>query len=232
MEEKLVNVGKNLEIKVEDSVFARIPIKTHVIKAEDIINDVVDKYAKEHIEKNDVVFIAETVVAITQNRAVKLSDIEVRKSAEILSKFVYKNPHGIGISMPETMEMAIREVGISRILFASAVSVVGKLFKKRGLFYKVVGEKVRDIDGPTDYAIPPYNNYVVLSPENPQKVAESLKEQFKADFMIVDANDLGVNILGNTSKKINNELAAKILKDNPLGQSDEQTPIGLIRKQK
>ena len=45
---------------------------------------------------------------------------------------------------------------------------------------------------------------------------------------IVDANDFGVNILGRTSG-IDKKLIAKIIKDNPLGQSDEQTPVGIIR---
>jgi len=46
---------------------------------------------------------------------------------------------------------------------------------------------------------------------------------------IVDANDLGVNILG-ASAGVDKKLVAQIIKDNPLGQTDEQTPIGIIRK--
>jgi hypothetical protein len=38
--------------------------------------------------------------------------------------------------MPETMEMALRECGRLRILFAAFISAVGKLFGVRGWFYR------------------------------------------------------------------------------------------------
>lgn len=50
------------------------------------------------------------------------------------------------------------------------------------------------------------------------------------DVAIVDINDLGGNVLGNTSKVFSDDLIIKLLKDNPLGQSNEQTPLGIIRK--
>lgn len=45
----------------------------------------------------------------------------------VLSKFVMKTPHGIGLGMPETMEMALRECGVLRILWASFCGMVGKI---------------------------------------------------------------------------------------------------------
>lgn len=47
---------------------------------------------------------------------------------------------------------------------------------------------------------------------------------------IVDANDLGVNILAQARPEYSNGLLARLLKDNPLGQGAEQTPIGIIRR--
>ena len=47
---------------------------------------------------------------------------------------------------------------------------------------------------------------------------------------IVDINDLGANILGFSEQEPSMDLIAKILGDNPLGQSDECTPMGIIRK--
>lgn len=229
MQEIKANKDKNLLITVDGVDYQRIPIKTHVIMPDDKLNDVLDKYVRDVLEKDDVIFVAESIVASMQKRSVKLTDIKPRKMATILSKFVYKNPYGIGLSMPETMEMALREVGTLRILAASGVSVVGKLFGKRGWFYKVAGPLAREIDGPTPYTLPPYNEYVVLGPKDPQDVADKAKAHIKNDVMIVDINDLGGNILGNSSKTISNDLGVKILKDNPLGQSHEQTPIGIIR---
>ena len=54
-------------------------------------------------------------------------------------------------------------------------------------------------------------------------------EKIGVPVAIVDANDLGVNILG-ASEGIDAKLLVKIIKDNPLGQSDEQTPVGIIRQ--
>ena len=47
---------------------------------------------------------------------------------------------------------------------------------------------------------------------------------------IVDINDLGANILGFSEKEPSMDQIAKILGDNPLGQSSESTPMGIIRK--
>ena len=47
---------------------------------------------------------------------------------------------------------------------------------------------------------------------------------------IVDINDLGANILGCSQKEPSMALLARILGDNPLGQSSECTPMGIIRK--
>jgi hypothetical protein len=42
MENLKPNEGKNLEIKVDDKVYLRFPIKTHVIKQGDELEDVVE----------------------------------------------------------------------------------------------------------------------------------------------------------------------------------------------
>ena len=48
--------------------------------------------------------------------------------------------------------------------------------------------------------------------------------------VIIDANDLGVNILGKPDAKMEDEVLAAIFKDNPLGQQSQQTPIAIVRK--
>ncbi|MFR3992055.1 MAG: hypothetical protein ACLTY5_05725 [Angelakisella sp.] len=70
-----------------------------------------------------------------------MKEIKPRPLAKFLCKFVLKTPYGIGLGIPETMEMAIRECGTFRILVAAAVSAVGKLFGIRGWFYKVAGKR-------------------------------------------------------------------------------------------
>lgn len=230
MLELKVNEGKSEIIEIDGKKYARYPIKTHVITDADTIPDVVEHYAKASMGEGDILFVSEKAVACSQKRAVRLKDIKPRPMAKFLCKFVYKSPYGIGLRIPETMEMAIRECGLFRILLAAVVSAFGKLFKKRGLFYKVAGYRAQSIDGPTPYTLPPYNECVVLGPEDPDKVAREIKERIGHRAAVVDINDLQGNILGVSDPDMDKELLVKILKDNPLGQSAQQTPIGIIRE--
>lgn len=225
------NAGKNVIIEVEGKRYERLPIRTHLITNEDDIVDVAVKYGTPVLSQpGDVLFISEKIVACSQGRAIPLKDIKPRKIAYWLSDHVTKTPHGIGLGMPETMECALNEVGLLRILFAAAVSVIGKkIFHKKGWFYSVAGYRARSIDGPCHNTIPPYNQYVVLGPLHPEKVAKAIKDKIGYDVCIVDINDLEGQILGVSSKSIDKNLYARILKDNPLGQDDQQTPMGVIR---
>lgn len=226
---RYVNPGKNAVIEADGKNYRRLCVKTHVITKDDNIVDVAEKYAKPLAESGDILVISEKAVACTQGRAIPLEDIKPRRLAVFLSAHVTKTPVGIGLGMPETMEMALRECGVIRILFAAFVSVIGKLFHKNGWFYIVAGDKARSIDGPCHYTLPPYNHYVVLGPKDPDKVAEEIRRKIGVATAIIDANDLGCVILGTSSECLPKETLCKILKDNPLGQTSEQTPMGLVR---
>jgi len=227
------NNGKNLIIEVNGIKYARYPIKTKLITPEDYdISKIVEEYTLKYIQSGDIVFISEKAVAITQGRSYPINKVKTSFLARFLSKFVMKTPIGIGLGSGETMQLAIEEVGVFRILLASLIGAIGKLFGVKGLFYIVAGHKARSIDGAVPYAIPPYNTHISKGPLNAddvtKKVLEKLALSGVGGVTIVDANDFGVNILGRTSG-IDKKLIAKIIKDNPLGQSDEQTPVGIIR---
>ena len=224
------NPGKKLLRTVDGVTYQRIPVKTHLITKADKMEDVVLQYAKDKMQEGDILFISEKAVACTQNRAIPMEDIKPRKLAVTLSRYVTKTPAGIGLGIPETMEMALRECGTPRILFAAFCSVIGKILGKRGWFYIVAGPKARGIDGPTEGTIPPYDHYVVLVPDDPMGTSRQLAKTLGHPVAIVDINDLGANILGFSEKDPSLDQLAKILGDNPLGQSSESTPMGIIRK--
>ncbi len=230
MNELTHNDGKNEMIEVDGISYIRHPIKTHVVTDKDNINDVCQQYAAPLLQDGDILFISEKCVACTQKRAIYMKDIHPRRLAVILSRYVTKTPHGIGLGIPETMEMALRECGTIRILFAAFISVIGKIFGKRGWFYMIAGEKASSIDGPCPNTIPPYNECVVLGPLNPDETASDIAKHIGHPTLIVDINDLGGNILGASDASADRDLYARILKDNPLGQSHECTPMGIIRK--
>ncbi|MBI1866582.1 MAG: coenzyme F420-0:L-glutamate ligase [Candidatus Staskawiczbacteria bacterium] len=224
------NPGKNLIIEVNGKKFARYPVRTKLITPEDKnISQIVKEYAALHLKPKDIIFISEKAVSVTQGRSYPKSEIIASKMANFLSSFVTKTPIGIGLGSPETMQLAIEEVGMPRILLAAFLGAFFKIFNIRGVFYIIAGSKARSIDGAVEYAIPPYNTYVSKGPIRANKVAEKVSEELKTPVAVVDANDFGVNILG-ASRGIDKKLVAKIIKDNPLGQSDEQTPIGIIRE--
>ena len=224
------NQGKKLVIEVNKRKFARYPIKTKIITPEDKdILPIVAESVKEHVQPNDIVFISEKAVAITQGRSYPISEVKASWLAKNLSRFVTKTPVGIGLGSPETMQLAIEEVGALRILLAALVGFIGKTFWIKGLFYIVAGHKARSIDGAVPYAIPPYNTHISKGPLHANEVAKRISKKIGFPVAIVDANDIGVNILGKSSG-VDGRLVAKIIKDNPLGQSDEQTPIGIIRQ--
>lgn len=227
------NEGKQVSINIDGSEYIRLPIKTHLITDKDDIVEVAKQYGSPLLsEKDDVLFISEKCVACTQGRAIPLEDIHPRRLAKFLSRFVTRTPAGIGLGMPETMEYALKECGTPRILFAAGVSAVGKVFKRKGWFYDVAGYKAKSIDGPTPNTIPPYNKCVVLGPVDPDGVAKRITDAIGYKTIIVDINDLDGAILGAPDSSIDPDLYVRILKDNPLGQDCESTPMGIIRKVK
>ena len=224
------NTGKNLYIEFDGHKYARFPIKTHIITKENNIVDVVKKYAVPHLQNNDLIFVSERIVAISQGRAFPIKDIKPSPLAKFLVKFVHKSPYGIGLGSPWTMELAIKEGGVLRILIGALAAAITKPFGIKGVFYKVVGKNINAIDGPCDYTLPPYNEYAKLGPAEPGKVAKKLKSEINHDVVIIDANDLGVAILGKSDKDISDTFCKGVFKDNPLGQSSEQTPLCIVRK--
>ena len=203
------NPGKQLIRTVDGVDYQRIPIKTHLITKADRMEDVVLQYAGDKMQEGDILFISEKAVACTQSRAIPMEDIKPRKLAVTLSRYVTKTPAGIGLGIPETMEMALQECGTLRILFAAFCSVIGKLFHQRGWFYIVAGPKARGIDGPTEGTIPPYDHYVVLTPDDPNGTARKL------DTALGHPDDLSKDIsehnnLVEHNKELTDELLNKL----------------------
>ena len=225
---------KEARINARGGQFDRLPVRTRLIlKGDDLVQAIEEGLSESavSIQDGDILFVSEKAVGASQGRYFILDDGELkpRRLARLLSRFVTKSPSGIGLGMPETMECALRECGTLRILFASFVGALGKLVGRRGDFYRVAGHRARSIDGPTSGTIPPFNNAVSLAPADPDGVARTLSEKFGCPTAVVDINDLGGNILGAYPADMDVGLLIEILRDNPLGQGHESTPVGVIR---
>lgn len=226
------NPGKNVEISVKGRIYSRHAIKTHFIEAgkENYI-DIIRRYASPLYEKGDILAISEKLITLCQNRVITKDSLKIGFWAKFLSRFAYKSPYGYGIKNPLKMAVAIKLAGLPRVLFAGFCSVIGKLFGVRGVFYKVVGHNIANIDGFNNFAFDYYMDKGLISPENPNGVCKEIKEKLGMDCMIIDANDIGAEILGASCEGAYSidELKGMII-DNPAGQDREMTPLILIRE--
>ncbi len=176
------------------------------MKRGDDLDDFVRRQVLPHVRTGDVVVMAEKPIAASQGRSYALDEIHPSRLAKLLSRSVTKTPHGIGLGIPETMQLAIDEAGAPRIVAAAAVSAAGKVVGKRGLFYKVAGADVEAIDGPTWNTLPPHNTHAKLGPKDPDGVAGHLAAVLsnavggRVDFVVIDANDLTATVLGRVAR--------------------------------
>jgi asparagine synthase (glutamine-hydrolysing) len=248
------NANKQLEITVGKERWLRFPIRTELFTSGDDYTRRITGYVTDfarHVQADGTyltafdrpwyLLVSEKIIAISQGRSYFIWDIEPSWWARTLAKFVVKTPYGIGLGSPWTMELAIREAGLPRILFAAGVSAAGKAVGKRGLFYQVAGHSVRAIDGPTEYSVYPANVSAKLAPAHPDRVASKLKSTITATLtdaglpqlaktlagvVVIDANDIGRNVLGSDADRPE-EFFENLFGDNPLGQGSEQTPLAV-----
>ena len=95
------------------------------------------------------------------------------------------------------------------------------------MFYELAGDQARLIDDVTG-TLPPYDQFIVLGPDNPTKIVQDIYNATGLKAAIVDVNDLkAVKILAVTPDT-DVDLITSALLDNPAGNADEQTPVVLI----
>ena len=223
------NEGRELHAALNGIVYARHPVRTHLVTAADDAAAVVRRYVGALGADVRVVAVSERMVAITQGRSYPISEIRPGRLARFLERHVTRPGYGIGLGSAETMQLAIDEVGAPRILLAAAASAVTKPFGIHGVFYRVAGPQAKAIDGPTSYTIPPYNQAATLGPKDPDGAARVLAAAVGAPIAIIDANDAGCAVLG-ASPGVDRRFVERLFADNPLGQAREQTPICVVRE--
>ncbi len=225
------NPGKKLVVEIDKTKFARYPVKTPFIKISDNLEEIISRYVLPFVKKDDIVVLCQKIISILQRRIIYRKDIRVGFFANFLSKFVKKTPTGFSVGNPLKMQVAINLAGLPRILFACFCGVVCKIFGIPGVFYRVAGHQISQLDGFYGEAFPQYADMGILSPKDCDELCDKLRQKFDSSFVVADINDLGGNILGKSRDlKGKEKLIFQILKDNPAGQSNQQTPIMIIRE--
>jgi len=226
------NPRKKLIIEINGEKWARYPIRTHFITERDSLGEVLEKYVLPYLEKEDIVILGQKIVSILQGRVIHKKDLKIGFWAKFLSRFARKTPYGFSVGNPLKMQVAIDIAGLPRVFLAGISSAIGKIFGIRGIFYRVAGHQISQIDGFYGEAFPQYSEMGILGPQKCDELCQNLREKYGLSFLVADVNDLGRNILGKSKDLINKEkLISEILKDNPAGQGEQQTPIIILRKQ-
>lgn len=202
-----------------------LPIPTHLLTQLDTYPDIVRRYVNPHAQPGDIVTIGETPVAIMQGRTIHPSTIQPGWVATRLAYFFLPTS---SLATACGLQTLVDLEGPVRVFLAFAVGAIAKVFGQAGMFYRLAGEQARLIDDVTG-TLPPFDQFIVLGPDDPQKVVNQIQAETGLAAAIVDVNDLRrVKILAAT-KEAPLSLIEEALRSNPAGNADEQTPVVLIR---
>lgn len=224
-----VNPEKEEFVTAGGRTFACYAIVTEVVTGKTDLTAFLLHYAAPLLREGDILLLSEKLVACAQGKARPVESIRPGSLARFLCRFVRKTDYGIGLSIPETMQCALDECGAPRILLAAAAGAAGRLLGKSGWFYRVAGYRAAAVDGPCPFTIPPLDRCVVPAPDRPAETARKLAEALGCAVLIIDCNDFGGRILGSSDPRLDERLLLTLLSQNPLGQSREQTPVGILR---
>jgi hypothetical protein len=208
--------------------YKAIAVKTDLLGSFDNPIETVMDYCKNVTREKDILTIGETPLAIMQGRYIAPENLEYNIFSKILCYFFHPTS---SLATACGMQLLIDKIGVTRITFSLILGFLFKCIGIKGIFYRLTGFEsslIDDISG----TVVPYDKSIVMGPINTKLFCDKLSKQLEVEVAVVDVNDLGgVKILASSNNSINNILK-EILKVNPAGNSDEKTPIVLIRNNK
>ena len=191
------NKGKSVTIRSCGKIYARHAIKTHFVQVGESYIDLLEKYVKPLYRPGDILSVSEKVVALCQGRIVTEDQVRPGFWAKFLARFVHQTAAGPGMGLPVKMQFAINYCGLGNVLKAAVCAGFDKLRRVHGTFYNMLDPEVRGLDGFFGRDIPEYAHIGIRIPSEPDKVCDEVYEKTGIVMMIVDANDLTVELLGN-----------------------------------
>lgn len=216
--------------KIKGKVFERFILKTHFIEFGESLHSLLEKYVDPFWKPGDWVAISEKIVSLSQNNVRHISTVKAGWLAKLIVKGVKKYPNDIGYSRPEKMQVAVETAGVHRIIPALIFGAAGKLVGIPGIFWRMAGNRISEIDGFNPDAMWPYDEYAILPPQKPQETVDELERDLGIPVAILDSNNINVEVIAK-SKGINltKMQIRRLFKDNPMGQDDELTPMVMVR---
>jgi hypothetical protein len=202
-----------------------VPVRTPLVRAGDDLPALLQQCLAGILNSDDVICVSETAVAIAQGRSIPAETIRPSRLARLLAR---RAGSYATVNQPESMQLVLESAGTLKVLAAAAAGAAGRIVGRRGDFYRILGSAVAEIDGYTG-TMPPYERHIVLGPRDPHIVAQTIAQVCGAHACVVDANDLGkAEVLG-ASAEVRADVVRLCLLQNPAGNSDQQTPVVLLK---
>lgn len=201
------------------------PIRTHLLTQLDDPVEVVRRYVMPHAQKGDIITMGETPLALIQGRFRHPTEV---KPGWVARRVCYFFMPTSSLATACGLQTLVDLVGPARVFAAFVGGAIARIFGYRGGFYQLAGEQARLIDDVTG-TLPPYDQFIVLGPHDPQAVVDRIRQETGLEAAIVDVNDLkAVKILAATSD-LPVQFVERALRSNPAGNADERTPLVLLR---
>ncbi|MHB8710588.1 MAG: coenzyme F420-0:L-glutamate ligase [Minisyncoccota bacterium] len=211
--------------------YERIAIKTHLILFGEDLVEILKKYVRPELKSGDWIALSEKVVSVTQNNVRHISTVKISWLANLIVKGVKKYPDDRGWDSPEKMQLVVDMAGYPRTILAMTLGAIGKLFRVRGIFWRIVGHRLGEIDGFNPAVMYPYNEYAALPPLHPRETCADIKKHIGAHAVIIDGNNINIKVIAMSSgMPVDAAQVRLILLDNPMGQEREMTPFIIVRR--
>ena len=202
-----------------------LALGTHLLGVLDDPIAVLQTYATPHLKPGDVLTIGETPLAVMQGRYHHPDTVTPSPLARLLCRAFHPTS---SLATACGLQSLIDLVGPARVLNAWVLGTLLKLLGQKGWFYRLAGDQARLIDDVTG-TTPPYDQTIVLGPEDAQQFCRDAAAALGVDVAVVDVNDLGrVKVLA-ASAGCDQALLQRALRPNPAGNADERTPLVLVR---
>ena len=189
-------------------------VPTRILTDNDDIVDAIVEFGGHNIGPEDIVCVAESVVAITQGRFTRPEELNVCWQGSMASIY--------------GMQSAMNLDGKWKVLGAFILGAIAKIFRKPGVFYAIAraASLTDDVTG----TMPPFDKHIVFGPKDPDKVAEKIVSRTGCyGAVVADVNDLKRSAILGTSRGIDAKKIAQLLIDNPFGNDSQMTPIVIIK---
>jgi hypothetical protein len=210
--------------------YERLPVRTHIIHIKEPLEPVMKQYVAPLIRDGDWIAVSEKFVTISQGRVIHHSVVRPGLLAKLIVKGVTKHADDVGYSDARKMQVAIMQAGWFRSFFAMIVGGFTRLFGRRGDFYRIAGHRISEIDGFNPATVKPFDEFAMLGPQDPALAADELAAMIGHPAVVIDANNINTEILGKSAGfPLDDDTTREILRDNPLGQGEEISPIVIVR---